>query len=264
MNWSYRYPALTHWGDESTTHVTLHLCGFLLVCDQCVCFLRLYKFVDKGQYFCLYSLHCCTLQMAPWIFLTCYTCFGLCLHFPFDVFFFLFERLPAVGFNKFVYLTVDNCEKKTKKPNQWLNSGGKIYPPGGSSNVILDSSSHALENPDGTESSDFKHGWWLPTHELNGLWGRNTCRQKAKESSEGHHLNSLTIATDVDSHEEQKVNLSTVLMDGSYIRLAVIKAKETSWNYQVPLLCDLWQVSEILSFLILICKLKRLLFPSEC
>lgn len=25
------------------------------------------------------------------------------------------------------------------------------------------------------------------------------------------------VATDVDSHEEQKVNLSTVLMDGSYI-----------------------------------------------
>lgn len=128
MNWSYRYPALTHWGDESTTHVTLHLCGFLLVCDQSVCFLRLYKLVDKGQYFCLYSLHCCTLQMAPWIFLTCYTRFGLCLHFSFDVFVFLFERLPAVGFNKFVYLTVDNCEreKNKTKQNQWLNSGARF------------------------------------------------------------------------------------------------------------------------------------------
>lgn len=173
MNWSYRYPALTHWGDESTTHVTLHLCGFLLVCDQSVCFLRLYKLVDKGQYFCLYSLHCCTLQMAPWIFLTCYTRFGLCLRFSFDVFVFLFERLPAVGFNKFVYLTVDNCEreKNKTKQNQWLKFWGKIYPPGASSNVILDSSFYALENnPDGTGSSDFKHGCWLPTHKLKGLW----------------------------------------------------------------------------------------------
>lgn len=37
----------------------------------------------------------------------------------FDVF--LFERLPAVGFNKFVYLTIDNSG--TNKQNQWLYSG---------------------------------------------------------------------------------------------------------------------------------------------
>lgn len=55
------------------------------------------------------------------------------------------------------------------------------------------------------------------TYQLNGLWGPDTRRQKANESSEGHYLNSLMVATDVDSHEEQKVNLSTVLMDGSYI-----------------------------------------------
>lgn len=41
--------------------------------------------------------------------------------------------------------------------------------------------------------------------------------KKTNESSEGYYLNSIIVATDVDSHEEQKVNLSTVLMDGSYI-----------------------------------------------
>jgi len=123
MNWSYRYPALTHWGDESTAHVTLHLCGFLLVSDQCVCFLRLYKLVDKGQYFCLYSLHCCTLQMAPWIFLlTCYTHFCLCLHFSFDVFFYLEGYLLLDLINLFTWLLREK-KKNTKKPNQWLYSG---------------------------------------------------------------------------------------------------------------------------------------------
>lgn len=41
--------------------------------------------------------------------------------------------------------------------------------------------------------------------------------KKTNESSEGYYLNSIIVATDVDSYEEQKVNLSTVLMDGSYI-----------------------------------------------
>lgn len=115
-----------------------------------------------------------------------------------------------------------------------------------------------VQDPQTSNMDDF------PLTNLMAFGGHNTCRQKANTASQGHYLNSLTIATVVDSHEEQKVNLSTVLMDGSYIRLTVIKAKETSCNCQVPLLCDLWQVSEILSFLILICKLKRLLFLPEC
>lgn len=53
MSWSYRYPALTCWGDES-----------LLMCPPPlwiplplwpVCFLRLYKFVDRSQYLSLFS-----------------------------------------------------------------------------------------------------------------------------------------------------------------------------------------------------------------
>lgn len=32
--WYHTYPVLSRRGDESTAHVTLHLCGSLLVCDQ--------------------------------------------------------------------------------------------------------------------------------------------------------------------------------------------------------------------------------------
>lgn len=141
MNWSYRYPALTHWGDESTTHVTLHLCGFLLVCDQCVCFLRMYKLVDKGQYFCLYSLHCCTLQMAPWIFLL--TCYTLVFVYIFLLMFFYLEVYLLLDLiNLFTWLLTILREKKPhKKPKPVTLFWGETYPSGASSNVILDSSS---------------------------------------------------------------------------------------------------------------------------
>lgn len=56
----------------------------------------------------------------------------------------LFGRLPAVAFNKFVYL-IDSSGKNNKKTGFIL---GQDLPPGSSSNMILGTSSYALESPD--------------------------------------------------------------------------------------------------------------------
>lgn len=95
------------------------------------------------------------------------------------MFFYLEGYLLLDLINLFTSLLTILREKKKPQTQPVTLFWGEIYPPGASSNMILDSSSYALENnSDGTGSSDFRHGCWLPTYQLNGLWGPNTCRQK--------------------------------------------------------------------------------------
>lgn len=57
----------------------------------------------------------------------------------------------------------------------------------------------------------------LPRIKLSDLGVPSTCRQKANESSQGHFLNILNLASDVGSHEKWKA--STVLR-GRLLRLS--------------------------------------------
>lgn len=88
--------------------------------------------------------------------------------------------------------------KKTPVTSFW----GELYPPGASSN-IMDGKSCALENhPDLTGSPATNTDVDLPLTKLNGFSSPSTSRQEANASSQGHYLNSLSLSTDVDSHEE--------------------------------------------------------------
>lgn len=83
--------------------------------------------------------------------------------------------------------------------------------------MTLESSSCVLGNPDTKDSQTPGVDADLQLTRLSGLWVPSTCRQKANESSQGHSLDSLNLASDVGSHEEWKA--STVL-NGRRLRLS--------------------------------------------
>lgn len=124
------------------------------------CFLKLYKLVDKSQYFDLYSLHCCTLQMAPWIFLlTCYTHYCLL--------FYLEGNLLLDLINLFTWLMTVLQETKNNPQTKnicdfilgWALPTRSLFQHNGWQILCFGKPSRSYRIP------SYKNGCWSPTHQ---------------------------------------------------------------------------------------------------
>lgn len=119
-----------------------------------VCFLRLYKFVDRSQYLSVFSALLHSPNGPLNIFIINLLHIFLSLSTLFLLMFFYLEGYLLLGLiNLFTWL-LTILEKIIK--NQQLYSG-----------VILDSNSYALENPDSVFQT-------LPLTNLHCLWGPST------------------------------------------------------------------------------------------
>lgn len=151
LNWLCIYPVLSHWGDEFTAHDPPPL-GIPLglwpayVSWGCTNLTKVNTFVFSALLHSSNSplninLICTLLSLMSTIF------------FPF----FFIWRLSAVGFNKFVYLTIDiSAENKTKK---WVYSEVKFINPLGIFSKVMLSYINNLEN------DPCRIGVFLPTHD---------------------------------------------------------------------------------------------------